>query len=1727
MKKFAPPLKGATHFSKNPFRNLGLIFFSVFCLPPAACCFSQPYWNEWINFSQQYYKIPVSQNGIYRMDSLTLSGAGIQLSAVDPRNLQLFFRGQEQYVFVKGEADGIFNSSDYLEFYGQKNEGSLDSTLYKGDLYNKSVRQPNPYYSLFNDTSSYFLTWNNAASNKRIILSPDTSFSLAPLPTNYFMKEDIVENHTHYYYGSSTATNINFPEYHEVEGWAGINFGIGYPSSSNITSFNTSNIYSSGQSVEVKLAVMGASNDPSSSQDHNIRIQYKDISGAYLLLDQFIFDGYRLRDSVYFFPASTIGASTDLVVSALNGSFSTSRNAVPYVVLKYPHNLNLENKKYYELYVPDNLSQPKSNFSFTNFNDSASASYVYDLTNHLKIPITKSGSIYKVLVPNAITATEKLCIVKSENQFLNVQSITPVRGTGFFTNYANLGVDSAFLIITHKKLMAGATDYQNYRTSIPGGSHNVLLVDVEDLYDQFGYGIPKFPFSIRHFAEYCLDTFPAPPQNLFLLGKSVQTNYVRNQYSDPTGNNYANSLVPSIGYPTSDNMLVAVLNGNLLAPAIPIGRLAAKNGTEVTTYLNKVKEYEDSSLDPDEWMKHIIHLGGGSNSFQQSQFANYLHGYEDIIEDTSFGGYVHHFSKNSSSPTQISYTDSIRGLINKGVSIITFFGHTSATVFEFNLLPPNEYDNTNGKYPFFIADGCVAGDIHQPVAGGISSSEIYTLSDQGMIGFLASSGLGTGYEMDLFTTYLYKGIGKHLYGKSAGKCIQAAIDSIDGNAANPYMNATCLEMSLHGDPSIVIHTSKLPDYAVNNSSVFFSPGYVSSDMDSFDVNIIVTNIGKATNDSVKVTVKRTFVDGSSVSYADTIPRLYYKDTLRFTLPVDPIRGPGLNKFEVRVDSMNVVAELEDVLNNNILAPFEVPLLIYSGDIIPVHPYEYAIVPNDTITLKAYTANPFASSAQYIFEVDTTDLFSSPQKKIQYVTQMGSVVKASYNKWSSNWVLTDSTVYFWRVRKNDPDTLTYRWRESSFQYIPDKRGWGQSHFFQFLKGDKFSYIDTNRTLRYFDLDYKNPSLEVSTINYTALGGGSHFSEIYFYMDGNQMSLFSVTSSQATSTQPVKPHVLISVVDPVSGKVWPNNGTGMYGSFVQGAPYRFEFHTGTAAEQETLRQFLENTVPCGSKVILYVSDNHNLGDVLGGNNPSSVNPGLIQAFQSIGGTQFSNIRNNLPYIIIGRKCGNGTEKIGDSDSSKIFVKDTLSIKRESGKIYSEIIGPASKWKSLHWKYFSPEDISNPALAAKDTIVITLIGFDANGKADTLIKAITNDSLDILNLDQTISAATYPYLQLQAWVKDTLLHTPAQLKFWRVYYDGVPDASLNPVKGYTFYSPTVQQGDSMKMRVAIENVGDYDMDSLWVNFWVYDANRYRVTLDSIKIDSLLIDSVLIPEIKFSTENLPGGLSSLWVEANPFNNDHQLEQYHFNNIGTIPFTVDVDAINPLLDVTFDGVHIMNGDLVSAKPSIMIKLKDENTFLALNDPADFDVRIKRPGKSTYDTLSFGSSLTFEPAVLPNNSCRISYTPAFADGTYELKVQANDRSGNESGKGEYKISFEVINKPTITHVLNYPNPFSTATKFVFTLTGTEVPDFFKIQILTITGKIVKDLNKLELGPIHIGRNITEYAWNGKDEFGDQLANGLYLYRVVTQLDGKSLEHRETDADPFFTQEGYGKMYLIR
>jgi len=120
----------------------------LYILLPFAFLFSfgndihaqRPYGNEWINYSQVYYKLKVVQAGIYRVTYTDLQSAGMNMSALNPDNLQMFFRGKQTPIYVSSGSGTSFGAKDYIEFYGQGNDGALDSVLYlnpKDDI-NKS-----------------------------------------------------------------------------------------------------------------------------------------------------------------------------------------------------------------------------------------------------------------------------------------------------------------------------------------------------------------------------------------------------------------------------------------------------------------------------------------------------------------------------------------------------------------------------------------------------------------------------------------------------------------------------------------------------------------------------------------------------------------------------------------------------------------------------------------------------------------------------------------------------------------------------------------------------------------------------------------------------------------------------------------------------------------------------------------------------------------------------------------------------------------------------------------------------------------------------------------------------------------------------------------------------------------------------------------------------------------------------------------------------------------------------------------------------------------------------------------------------------------------------------------------------------------------------------------------------------------------------------------------------
>lgn len=1671
-------------------KHLLVIFFCCFFFANSS---AQTYGNEWIIYSQKYYKIKIAKEGIYRLDSITLASAGIPVNGIDAHNFQIFNKGKEQAIYIEGENDGVLNATDFIEFYATKNDGELDKQLYV-----HTPALPNPYYSLINDTAVYYLTWNSSFVNNRMLSETDTAFSSYPLAP-YFLRNELVENHNLYYNGETDVVGGTDSRYVRSETWGGMPFSLG---NSYAYSLHVSNRFLGGPDAVITTRVIGASKDDNlinaGKPDHHITIQYNNNT-----LEDSLFFGYESNFFVKHIPVSTLtdGITDVYYKSIADIGFTSNRTFVTYLTLTYPHTFNMEAKGFYALTVVDQ-SASKTQLNFSNFN-AAGAAHLYDLSNSKRILVVKSGTNFKALIPN--TGAEKKCLLVANDSIIRIKSLQPVTSTAQFTDYLQQAADSAFVIITHKSILSSAIGYKTYRsTNKFGGHHHVVMADIDELYDQFAYGIMKSPLSIRGFCKYLLDRYPSAPENLFLLGKSFHLKDCRQNQ-----NLYSKCLVPSFGYPSSDNLLTAGLApSNLFSPVIATGRLSAQSNTDVNVYLNKIMQFENKTTNPPaEWKKQILHFGGGISLYEQNQLKGYLDYYKMVIQDTLFGGKVKDFFKSSTAPIQINTSDTLKQLINNGVALMTFFGHAYGSGFDQSIDDVNAYNPLPGHYPFLLANSCYSGDIHALVTTGaaLSSSETFVLApNKGTIGYVGAVSLGVPYALNAFSSNFYDELSLKNYGKSIGSTIKRAMKNIETQAmADTLIRQVCFDMALHSDPSIKIASEEKPDYKVSTSSIYFDQ---RSDVDSFKVYVEVTNIGRAINDSIITEITRTFPNGETQNYFIRHRTPKFKDTIFIKLWNDYARGIGLNKINVQTDSYNTVVESDETNNSTTTGA---SVIITGGGISPVYPYNFAIIPTDSVTLKASTSDVFSTAKTYVFQFDTTDTYKSPLALTYKVTSPGGVIS-----WHPPVQLQNTKVYYWRV---SPDSTApangYNWREHSFQYIGGKRGWEQAHIFQF-KNNTFQYVKLNRVKRKFD--FFNDTKSISCTN--GLVPFIPYTDISWKLNDYIKTYWSCIGSNSGMT--------IVVIDPIKGENWEttvvtptcsNCNNGIYGNTqCRDYPYNaFEFLDYDANNRNNITNFLTNVVPNGFYVLAY-SINHI---------KVPYENSVLTAFDQIGAIGLRTIKSDVPYIVFGKKGaapGTARELIGGAENSIIRLDTTITTNWNDGFISSPVIGPAMSWDSISWAQHTED-----GGITYDSISVKVVGIQQDGK-EKVLAVFDKNVTEIGNLSSYVDAKSYPNIRLIASLKDDTLHTPPQLERWQVIYTPVPELAIQPTAGYAI-NDSASNGEDVVMHLPIQNISEFTFkDSILVNYWIEDDARMIHPLPSKMKKSgfapgeLMMDTLVLSTLPYK------GANALWVEVNPLNQPQsQLEQYHFNNIARNSVFITGDHINPLLDVTFDGMHILNNDLVSAKPTILIQLRDENKYLELNDTSDFKIFLKSPGSALAQRIFFGTTMVFIPAVLPINTCRIIYRPdLMQDGSYQLLVQAKDKSQNLSGVVDYRINFEVQNEASITQILNYPNPFSTSTRFVFTITGSEVPTNIKIQILNVSGKVVREIFENELGPLHIGRNITRYAWDGRDQFGDPLANGVYLYRVLTKLNGENIKHRETSADAYF-KNGWGKMYLMR
>lgn len=1611
-----------------------VIYLLLFILFAHAVHAQKPFMNEWIDYNKTYYKFKVDafgtdaignpiQKGVVRITQPSLAAIG--LGSTPSEYFQLWRDGEEVPLYIS-VSSGILSSSDYIEFWGEKSNGKPDKFLYKDSSY-----QLTDHTSLETDTAAYFLTVNNSGNNKRFTNTSNITAGTALSPEKNFMYTviRIFRGAINNGFGVFVEEKLYTSSYGIGEG-----FGSKKIMSNSPMSHTFSNLYidTLGMSMTMRLNMLGAAPNA-----RNIKVSLNNdsltqFSLDYLSMQKVIMQGispFKVKNNTATFLIQNLTANSDSCRAAL-------------LELDYPRLYNFSAASSLEFYV--DASAAGRYLKIANFNKGAASGILYDFTNGKRYTGNPGTGDTLEFVLEPSVDKYHLVLVRSDGSTAKLISRIEPRN---FTNFSNPANQGDYLIITNPVLYGTAPgnyiqQYSDYRMSDSGGKYNVKIIDIHELEDQFAYGIKMHPLSIKNFLRFSRASYQKQPSYVFLIGKGITYNSYRLQESNPL--TLQLNLVPVFGSPGSDNLLSS--DDVDPVPLTPIGRLSAVTPSEVGIYLQKIKEYEATQRDTSStaisenlWKKKVLQLAGANDVLIEGIIDDYQAKYAKIISDTSFGGDVKTFSKSTS--TGSDYGQAVLQFTNEynnGSALVEYLGHSSSTAIDFSLDNPANYNNT-GKYPVFIVNGCLAGNIFDYDVNRLSNrstiSEKFIMEPQkGAIGYLSSSNYGVLNYLDVFTENFYKAITNTQYGNGFGNIIQEGLAKSLAYTGNTdfYGVMHAEQLTFHGDPALKINYYSAPDYAIDSVEMLATPSYINVASDSFTVSFNIRNLGKASGDSVHLLLTRTFPNGNTESvFNNKIPPVNSVLPFSFKLPVVGNRDKGTTLISAVIDDNYQVAELKE--NNNSAS---IKVKISAADLLPVSPYNYSIVNTNQVNLIASTAYAFDSLTLYVMELDTTALFNSPAKLSVQQTGTGGIIEFTNVPLS-----LDNTVYFWRVAEDSADK---HWNTFSFTYrSTGNTGFEQAHFLQHT-GSSFQSIAPDSLSRTFNFGNTISNIFILQSIYPTSGNeDNHFS---IALNGKIITWSACVGSS----------VIFNVFDPKTFKPILNTSK-PYGA----APacdsmrrYNFEYTTQTAAGRKNAMDFMDNYVQNGYYVV--VRKNYNIGNIDWAPTVWAKDTSLYGSGNSLyhrmksQGVQVDSFTFPRTFIAVFKKNDSAAYKPVTVYSRGLYDRISLSqnfITNDSvGSITSPKFGPGTSWNKVKWT--GTEENSNHRTS------LDIIAIDKNGK-DSVFYNIGSAQyeLDISALDANV----YPYIQLRMHTIDSITTRPYQLKDWSVEFTPVPEGALATSLGVDIPEELVfdhginMQYDTLKGYVIFKNISTAAMGPLKVKLLLYDANNIPVPFNVPYTRALPAgDTVHIPFL-VNVNALPEATYNFYIEVNPDND--QPEQYHYNNF------------------LYKYINIKR-NIILASHSLDLAVKVVNrtaelkwTVINESNVSVYDVQFSYDGSNFTSIGKVAPSLT----VAPSKQYGFIHTsPVSGKNYYRIKMTDKDGAVQYSTVRQVEIG--------VNNILVYPNPFS--------------------DLLNVVLKDVVSPVKLRLTDIS-GRQVLQQTFNGTVTLNiKNVVSGVYILQVI-------------------------------
>jgi hypothetical protein len=212
---------------------------------------------------------------------------------------------------------------------------------------------------------------------------------------------------------------------------------------------------------------------------------------------------------------------------------------------------------------------------------------------------------------------------------------------------------------------------------------------------------------------------------------------------------------------------------------------------------------------------------------------------------------------------------------------------------------------------------------------------------------------------------------------------------------------------------------------------------------------------------------------------------------------------------------------------------------------------------------------------------------------------------------------------------------------------------------------------------------------------------------------------------------------------------------------------------------------------------------------------------------------------------------------------------------------------------------------------------------------------------------------------------------------------------------------------------------------------------------------------------------------------------------VGGINENAVVDNISPTVKLYMNDETFVSGGTTNDSPFLLANLQDESGINTASGIGHDIVAILDGDVSNPYLLNDYYQTNLDDFT--KGSLRFPFHN-LAIGLHTITFKAWDVYNNPVTA---EIQFVVVGneKLTLTHVLNYPNPFVNYTEFWFSHNRPYEPLEVQIQVLTISGKVVWTRNQIVTNEGFLSKEIT---WDGKDDFGNKIGKGVYVYKLTVK-----------------------------